>query len=119
VTQNKIEISVGDLTDMEAQVYARFRGAEPAILEGTIRGPFCDRGRTLPADFLFRAAISQPASAEALITEPCLWTPEMPHLYRVDIVAKQGDDVVAEYHEMIGLNRLSPRRPVDFAPGTG
>jgi hypothetical protein len=119
VTQNQIEISVGDVTDMEARVYARFCSAEPAILEGTIHGPFCDRGRTLPADFSFRAAAGQPASAEALITEPCLWTSEMPHLYRVDVIAKRGDEVVAEYHEMIGLNRLAPRRPVDFAPGTG
>ena len=104
---------------MEARVYARLRSAEAAVLEGTIRGPFCDRGRTLPADFLFRASTENTGSAEALITEPCLWSPEMPHLYRVDVIAKRGDEIVAEYHEMIGLNRLAPRRPVDFAPGTG
>jgi hypothetical protein len=116
---NEIEISLGDVTDMEARVYARFCGVEPATLEGSIRGPFCERGRTLPADFSFQAIAGQPASVEALITEPCLWSAEMPHLYRIDVIAKQGDRVVAEYHEMIGLNRLSPRRPVDFAPGTG
>jgi glycosyl hydrolase family 2 len=115
----QIEISLGDVTDMEARVYARFCGFEPATLEGTIRGPFCDRGRTLPADFTFHVAVGQTAIAEALITEPCLWTPELPHLYRVDVVAKHGDEVIAEYHELIGLNRISPRRPVDFAPGTG
>jgi hypothetical protein len=117
--QNEIEISVGDVTDMEARVYARFGGAGPATLEGTIRGPFCDRGRTLPADFAFRATAEQPEAVEALITEPCMWTAEMPQLYQVDVVARNGDEVLAEYHEMIGLHRLAPRRPVDFAPGTG
>jgi hypothetical protein len=117
--QNQIEISVGDVTDMEARVCARFCGAQPATLEGTIRGPFCDRGRTLPADFPFRGTAERPEVAEALITEPCQWTAEMPHLYRVDVVARNGDKVLAEYHELIGLHRLAPRRPVDFAPGTG
>jgi hypothetical protein len=117
--ENQIEISVGDVTDMEARVYARFRGEQPATLEGTIRGPFCDRGRTLPADFAFRATAELPEAMEALITEPCQWTAEMPHLYCVDIVARRGDEVLVEYHEMIGLHRLAPRRPVDFAPGTG
>ena len=117
--QSQIEISIGDVTDMEARVYARFCGSEPATLEGTIRGPFCDRSRTLPADFPFRAVAAQPESVEAIITDPCMWTPEMPQLYQVDVVARRGDAIVAEYHEMFGLNRLAPRRPVDFAPGTG
>jgi hypothetical protein len=116
---NEIEISVGDVTDMEARVYARYCGTCEATLEGTIRGPFCDRGRTLPAEFCFRTSAEQPASAEALITEPCMWTADMPQLYQVDVVARHNDEVVAEYHERIGLNRLAPRRPVDFAPGTG
>jgi hypothetical protein len=68
---------------------------------------------------VFRAAAEQPSSAEAIITDPCMWTAEMPQLYQVDIVARRGGNVVAEYHEKIGLNRLAPRRPVDFAPGTG
>jgi len=119
LVQNQIEISLGDVTDMEARVFARFRGTGSPTLEGTIRGPFCERGRTLPADFSFQAIAVQPATAAALVTEPCLWSAEMPQLYRVDVVAKQGDEIIAEYHEMIGLNRLSPRRPVDFAPGTG
>jgi beta-galactosidase/beta-glucuronidase len=48
-----------------------------------------------------------------------MWTAEMPHLYQADIEARVGDHVIAEYHGTIGLRRLAPRRPVDFAPGTG
>ena len=117
---NEIEISVGDVTDMEAVVRARFLGDRIATLRGTLRGPFCEKARTLPADFPFRDLGSQQlGTAEAIVTDPCMWTPEMPHLYRVEVEAIEGDRVVAEYHGTIGLERLAPRRPVDFAPGTG
>jgi beta-galactosidase/beta-glucuronidase len=116
----EIKVSLGDVTDMEARVYARFLGAEQVILRGKLSGPFCEKGRTLAAEFAFRDLGPQNAgSAEAIVTDPCLWSAEMPQLYRVDVEAVQGEQVVAEYHGTIGLRRLAPRRPVDFAPGTG
>jgi hypothetical protein len=117
---NKIEISLGDVTDMEAQVFARYTGPESVELTGSLRGPFCEIAKTLPAVFPFRKTAALPPSAvEALVTEPCLWSPEMPQLYQVDLQAVQGEKTIAEYHGTIGLERLAPRRPVDFAPGTG
>lgn len=117
---NKIEITVGDVTDMEARVRARFLGDGIAILRGTLRGPFCEVAKTLPADFPFRdLGPQQLGAAEAIVTDPCMWTSEMPHIYRVDVEAVHDGKVVAEYHGTIGLERLAPRRPVDFAPGTG
>jgi hypothetical protein len=117
---SEIQISVGDVTDMEARVLARFSGGERVQFRGMLRGPFCETARTLPADFPFRdLAPQQIGVAEALVTDPCMWSPEMPHLYRVDVEAIERDRVVAEYHGTIGLERLAPRRPVDFAPGTG
>jgi hypothetical protein len=120
-----IEISVGDVTDMEARIYARFCSAvpslgEPVILTGSLRGPFCEQARTLPAEFAFRqVADEQQPRAEAIVTDPCLWSPELPHVYHVDVEARRGEQLVAEHHGQIGLRRLAPRRPVDFAPGTG
>jgi hypothetical protein len=115
-----IEILVGDVTDMEARVFARYCGTDQTILRGALRGPFCEKGRTLPADFAFRDLNPQQSGmAEAIVTDPCMWSPEMPQIYRVDVEALQGNQVVAEYHGTIGLQRLAPRRPVDFAPGTG
>ena len=35
-----------------------------------------------------------------------MWTPEMPHLYQADIEARQGEQLIAEYHGTIGLRRL-------------
>jgi hypothetical protein len=117
---SQIEITVGDVTDMEARVYARYIGSESVTLNGSLRGPFCEHSRTLPADFGFRSASVQRLNeVEAIVTDPCMWTAEMPHLYKVNVEARAGDGLVAEYHGTIGLQRLAPRRPVDFAPGTG
>jgi beta-galactosidase/beta-glucuronidase len=117
---SKIEIFLGDVTDMEAHVFARYVGPESVELTGTLRGPFCEIAKTLPADFPFRKTNSQgPAGVEALVTEPCLWSAEMPQLYQVDLKATHNGQTIAEYHGTIGLERLAPRRHVDFAPGTG
>jgi beta-galactosidase/beta-glucuronidase len=114
-----IEIVVGDVTDVEARVIARYHGvATGLLLRGTLRGPFCEKTRTLPAEFVFHR-FGNGEQIEATVPDPCMWTPEMPHLYQVDVEARKGEQVIAEYHGTIGLRRLSPRRPVDFAPGTG
>ena len=126
MSENCIEITVGDVTDVEAHVIARYSGAqvEGVVLSGKVRGPFCEGVRTLAADFEFRAVLAGADSdstviAEAVVTDPCMWSAELPHLYDVDVEARQGKRVVTEYHGKIGLRRLAPRRPVDFAPGTG
>ncbi len=116
---SNIEIIVGDVTDVEARVIARYLG--PAIdikLSGTLRGPFCEKAQTLTAELTFRQLGNSP-QAEAIVLDPCMWTPEMPHLYQADIEVQRDGQVVDEYHGTVGLRRLAPRRPVDFAPGTG
>jgi beta-galactosidase/beta-glucuronidase len=122
--QSDIEILTNDVTDMEARVIARYQGgSERTTLRGTVRGPFCENSRTLPAEIPFGKLIRNDAGgtieAEAFVPDPCLWSPEMPHVYEVNIEALCDGRTVAEYHGTIGLRRLSPRRPVDFAPGTG
>ena len=116
-----IEIFTGDVSDVEARVYAPYHGpAEGVALRGTLRGPYCENNRTLPAEFAFRDLTENKiARAEVVVPDPCMWSAEMPHLYQVDVEAVQDSRVIAEYHGEIGLRRLAPRRPVDFAPGTG
>ena len=108
----KIEIFVRDVSDVEGHVFARYVGDSPTDdkeavkLHGTLRGPFCKYTRTLPAEIKFRdLGRTQPGLAEAIVPDPCVWSPELPHLYQADIEARQGERVVAEYHEMIGLRR--------------
>src|SRR5262245_19930792 len=119
-----IDIVIGDVTDMEAHVFAKYAADRRDQIElvGTLRGPFCAGVRTLAADFEFQPAKSDDpcvALAEAVVTDPCMWSAEMPHVYDVNVTVRVGEQVLAEHRGKIGLRRLAPRRPVDFAPGTG
>ena len=115
---NEIEIFVGDVNDVEARVFARFQpascqraGSEPIVLRGTLRGPYCETARTLPAEMAFRdLGPIQPGLAEAIVPDPCVWSAELPHLYEVEVEARQGDRVVAAYNGKIGLRRTTPKQ---------
>ena len=119
VMSDEIEIFVGDVNDVEGRVVARFKparsgqvGAEAIVLRGTLRGPYCEMARTLPAEIAFRTAEgSGLVTAEVRVPDPCVWTPEVPHLYQVDVEARRGDRVVAEYHGRIGLRRSPNAKP--------
>jgi hypothetical protein len=112
-----IEIIVAEVTDIEARIIARFVGDTTGVfVTGTVRGPFCEKGRTLPAEFTFRSNnTTQVATAEVIVTDPCMWSPELPHLYQIDVEARRGTQVLAEYHGKVGLRRIAPRLPVDLA----
>jgi hypothetical protein len=117
---NEIEIRVGDVNDVEARVIAQLHGArpsdaeagQPVAISGVVRGPYCDQTRTLPAEFVFRD--SGLGRAEAVIPDPCAWSPELPHMYQVQIEARRGERVVAQYQGSIGLRRgakIGPSEP--------
>jgi hypothetical protein len=122
MSHDAIEIYVGEISDMEARVSARYRpgvdealhGQEPIVLRGTLRGPYCERARTLPAEFAFRdLGPGQPGVAEAVVTDPCLWSPELPHLYDADVEAVRGEQVVAAFHGRLGLRRTASQQGDD------
>jgi hypothetical protein len=115
MTRGAIELEVGDVSNMKARVFARYRPAagERIILRGTLRGPYCDKAHTLPADYAFRDLGPAEAAAEAVVTDPCLWSEELPHVYQANVEAICGDIVVAEYHGVVGLRRTSPTKNWD------
>ncbi len=115
MTRGTFEIYVDALTQVEARVCVRYQpgpgdesSADRVGLRGTLRGPFCSRAQTLPAEFAFRdrGTVRLP-SAEAIVPDPCLWSPDLPHLYRADVEVVRGDGVVDEYHGEIGLRQTS------------
>jgi len=105
------EVTVADVSDVQAIVRIRYRGAAtgPLLLRGGLRGPYCELARTLPAEFPLRNQGADDLIGEAVVTDPCLWTEELPHLYQADVEALRGDEVVAEYHGVVGLRRTSSR----------
>ena len=117
----EIEISVGDVNDVEAHVFARYvvaessgiqcAGSEPLLLRGIVRGPYSTQARTLPAEVKFRDLGPQQAGlAVAIVPDPCMWSPEVPQLYQVDVEALRGKQILAEYHGQLGLKRRAPRQ---------
>jgi len=117
-----IEIIVGEVNDVEAHVFARMKAAhavkdavEKLEINGTLRGPFCETSRTLPAQFTFKCV--KPGLAEVVVPDPCLWSPELPHVYHAEVVALQDGQIVGEFQGAIGLNRLTPRRAGIEFPG--
>ena len=108
------EIVAGDVSDLEARVIVRFGGAH-VQLRGLLRGPFCEKAHTLPADYPLVALSGADigAVAEAVVTDPCSWSPELPHLYRVEVEALRNGEVIASYQGELGLRRTSPLKNWD------
>jgi hypothetical protein len=94
--RNELQLTVADKTENHARVF--FRDAGNA-LTGIIRGPFSDFAKTLTADFKLKSADSR--GAEALITEPCYWTPQLPMRYELHV-----DDSSTEQSIPFGLKRF-------------
>lgn len=108
------EIVVADASEVEATVVVRYRGdASGVTLRGELRGPYCELAHTLPADFPFQAAIGDPGAAVAMVTDPCCWSKELPHLYRARVEAVRAGEVVDEYHGEIGIKRTREARNFD------
>jgi beta-galactosidase/beta-glucuronidase len=115
---DEIEIIVGDVNDVEGHVFARVKLAQneqkeggAIVLSGTLQGPYCEAARTLPAKIPFRdLAPKEKGLAVAIVPDPCVWSPALPHLYQADIEARQGDRIIAEYHGMIGLRGADQKR---------
>ena len=106
----EIEVFATDVSDIEARVFARCCGGPdggvPASVSvrGSIEGPFCETARTLPAQIAFRDT-GDPGMAEAIVPDPCVWSEELPHYYRVHIEARDGEQLVAEYRGTVALRR--------------
>src|ERR1700758_3777258 len=84
-----LELFFGEATDAEARIYARLPCDKPLDgwqLTGTLTGPECRFANTLPATFEFKdLGPGHDLLAEAIVTEPCFWTPELPFLYRCSV----------------------------------
>ena len=82
-------IFVGESSDALARVYAtlpRDGLADGARLEGELIGPYCRYSKTLPARIHF--ADRGPGAlllAEAVVPDPCFWSPDLPFLYTVEL----------------------------------
>jgi hypothetical protein len=81
------QLVCGPITPHEARVYVRWCGAsagDVAGLQGTITGPYCHYATTLTATIPFRPLTGGgDLVAEAVVPDPCFWSPQAPYWYRV------------------------------------
>jgi hypothetical protein len=103
---NHVQVFFGAADNAEARVYARLAVDDPAdfTLSGKVHGPECLYAKTLPTSF--RLVDRGPGStllAEAIVTDPCFWSCDLPFLYRVDVDLLKEGQIVASTRRMLGI----------------
>src|SRR3954471_17984228 len=87
-----LELFFGDANPAETRVYARCAtgslkaGQQRPQITGILTGPFCEYAQTLAATIPFvDAGPGKSSLAQAIVPDPCFWTPELPYLYRAHL----------------------------------
>jgi hypothetical protein len=108
-----LDIFYGELTVHRALVYARLPRPEVEgawSLAGTVRGPRCLHAQTLPATAKFVNQGPGPTLlAEAILPDPCCWSPDLPAIYDLEVQLLCGGKVVGTERRELGLRRLGVR----------
>ncbi len=107
---NQLCVFHGAASDAEARIYVRAARDDwpaDARLSGQIIGPDCDFSQTLPATIrLADCGPGETLLAQAIVPDPCCWTPELPFLYRARVELRQGDALLASAERLFGVRRL-------------
>lgn len=110
---DELDVFFGDASEHSARLYARLpRPADGAqwSVEGEVRGPVNARARTLPATYaLTDGGPGETLLGEAIVTDPCFWTPDAPSLYEIRIRILHDGREVATDLKMLGIRRLGVR----------
>jgi hypothetical protein len=115
----ELQLFVGEASQAEARVYAALhRGSLPgnAELAGELVGPNCRYSQTLAARIRFVDRGPGPALlAEAVVPDPCFWTPELPFMYDAELRISPSDaakaiSTPAVMQRPLGIRRLGVQR---------
>ena len=118
---NAVQLFHGELTPTSARVYARLNEIENNMnlsLGGHVEGPFRDDAHTLPATVPLRP--SPPGDsllAEAVLPDPCFWSPDTPATYRVKIELRRNMQLIGHQWRILGLRGLGIFGPSVFRNG--
>jgi hypothetical protein len=122
----RLEVFFGASDPAQARIYAQLqlpdalRFDEAGLrLNGRLIGPECEFAHTLPAriPIIHRDASQMTLLAEAIVPDPCFWTPELPFLYRAEIQLQRGDELLASWQRTVGIRRLGARGRFLFFEG--
>lgn len=100
----ELDLFHGSADPRQARIYARLPRVPDAKLTGVLRGPQSLLGTTLPTTISFRdLGAGDTMLAEALLPDPCFWSPEMPALYTAHLELHQRGACVASLDRTIGI----------------
>lgn len=107
---DRLEFFFGDASDAQCRVYARLRGTAAGQgwqLAGSLTGPTCAYAQTLGAKFsLVDRGPGDSLLAEAVVPEPCFWTPDMPHVYAARVELTHDGRPLASATRLLGIRPL-------------
>jgi len=103
-----VTILLGNAAEAEARVYVlAHRNSKVVKIAGSLHGPICDFSHTLPAECHFRPLDENPDNglAEALLLDPCYWTPALPFQYELDLTLACGGESTHREKRLVGFRR--------------
>jgi hypothetical protein len=116
----ELEIFFGDANNAAARVYARLEKSglpQGCALTGRVVGPSCAYSSTLSATVPFTTKRSvgmpddaAPLVAEAIVPDPCFWSPELPFLYQAEIELHCGRELLAAADRTFGIRPLGTHK---------
>lgn len=115
---NELELFHGEATVRLARVYAQYPTLTGCTLTGYLSGPHCLHSSTLPTTIAFRdKGPGATLLAEAILPDPCFWSPEVPALYTAQIELRRGSEVLATVQRSLGLRAISIRGKSFYSEG--
>ncbi|HND54660.1 MAG TPA: hypothetical protein PLV92_19750 [Pirellulaceae bacterium] len=108
-----LDVFHGEVTPHRALIYARLPRPTGTgwRLQGEVRGPFSRSRRTLPARVeLVDCGPGPTLLAQAVLPDPCSWSPESPTWYDVSVVLTKDGAEQAETRRQFGIRRIGPHR---------
>ena len=79
-------------------------------MAGQLTGPYCQYAQTLPATIpLVDLGPGPSLLAQAVVPDPCFWTPELPFLYHARVELRSEGDVLDVVERPLGIRPLGSR----------
>jgi hypothetical protein len=76
---------------------------DEASVGGVMRGPYCDRARTLPAEFVLK--LDNDGTLTATIVDPCYSTNELKMDYELELWSEQQGQRSTEFQTRVELKK--------------
>lgn len=76
---------------------------EEASIGGVVRGPYCERARTLPAEFALK--LNCDGTLTATIVDPCYSTSELKMEYQLELRLVREEGTSADYETRLELKK--------------